>query len=114
MRWFWGIVAAALGFFVGKKFAEERQKKTEKKPVTFTYVDSNAKSVSIVGDFNNWDEKRDPMFNLGGGVWQITLYLEPGEYEYKFVIDGEKWIEDPNAKKFVDDGKGRRSIVTVE
>ena len=30
-----------------------------------------------------------------GGLWKAALKLEPGLYEYKFVINGERWEEDP-------------------
>jgi len=114
-NWFWMIVGA-IGGFLAASWLKGREivSSQEKKAVRFFYHDPNAKSVAVVGDFNGWDETKDQMFNMGGGLWEAVIYLEPGEYEYKFVIDGEKWIEDPNAKKFIDDGKGRRSIVTVE
>jgi 1,4-alpha-glucan branching enzyme len=47
----------------------------------------NAQRVSVVGDFNNWDGRRNPMRKLlGCGVWEIFL---PGVAEgahYKFEI----------------------------
>jgi hypothetical protein len=29
------------------------------------------------------------------GFWKAVLHLEPGEYEYRFIVDGV-WIKDPN------------------
>ena len=47
----------------------------------------NARRVSVVGNFNNWDGRRDPMQNLGpSGLWEVFI---PGVKEgevYKFEI----------------------------
>ena len=47
----------------------------------------NAQRVSVVGDFNGWDGRRNPMRKLlGCGVWEIFL---PGVGEgahYKFEV----------------------------
>ncbi len=64
-------------------------------PVKFEYVNKEAKEVYIAGDFNNWDTKKDALTKKNGGKWEITLELEPGKYEYKFVVDGS-WTNDPN------------------
>jgi len=69
-------------------------------------------TVAIAGDFNGWN----PQANLledpeGDGIWTGTLKLEPGRYEYMFVLDGEKWFPDPNALRYVKDGFGDRNAV---
>jgi len=46
-----------------------------------------------------------------GGVYYLTIFLEPGTYIYKFVLDGNKWITDPNAKKTSPDGFGGKNAV---
>jgi hypothetical protein len=47
------------------------------------------------------------------GTWSATLVLEPGNYLYKFVVDG-KWMEDPNnPEKASDDYGGYNSVLTV-
>jgi len=43
------------------------------------------------------------------GLWEITLRLEPGEFAYQFVLDGDRWISDPSAIRFEDDGFGGRN-----
>ncbi|MDI6807568.1 MAG: glycogen-binding domain-containing protein [Candidatus Eisenbacteria bacterium] len=40
------------------------------------------------------------------GVWTIVVNLAPGRYQYKFVIDGQTWKEDPNNPEKTDDGYG--------
>ena len=84
--------------------------------VLFTYYDTKASRVNIVGDFNNWSMIADPMYDReGDGGWTIRLPLEPGRYEYKFLVDGTKWIPDPANRDTAGDGfGGLNSIVIVE
>ena len=75
-------------------------------------ADSKAHTVAIAGDFNGWN----PQANLledpdGDGIWIGTLNLEPGKYEYMFVLDGEKWLPDPNALRYVKDGFGNKNAI---
>ena len=84
--------------------------------VRFSLNSTKADRVSIAGDFNNWSSTADPLLDRDGtGLWTIVLPLEPGRYEYKFVLDGEKWIPDPGNPEKVDDGFGGvNSLVVVE
>ena len=75
-----------------------------------------AKKVAIAGDFNDWSTKKDMLKKLKNGTFKITLDLETGkEYQYKFLIDGEKWENDWDAEKYVASGLGaeENSLVTV-
>ncbi|WP_422477574.1 hypothetical protein [Pleomorphochaeta sp. DL1XJH-081] len=68
----------------------------------------HAESVVVVGDWNNWDTQSHYLARGDQGeTWSIEMELEQGkEYRYQFVIDGERWIADPNAYLQVDDGFG--------
>jgi len=66
--------------------------------VTFVCtVAPQAKKVFLVGDFNAWDVAARKMVKAKDGSFRAKLDLEPGRYEYKFVIDGE-WVGDPDAE----------------
>lgn len=57
----------------------------------------NTNSVYVVGDFNNWSKTANPLSDADGdGTWETTLSLEPGEYQYRFLINDVIWIKDPN------------------
>jgi 1,4-alpha-glucan branching enzyme len=58
--------------------------------VNFAVWAPNARSVSVVGDFNHWDGRRHPMkLHATGGVWEIFIPgLEAGE-KYKFRVRGQ-------------------------
>jgi 1,4-alpha-glucan branching enzyme len=61
-----------------------------------------AKSVCIVGDFNDWNIYANPMKRLKQGDFTITLELEPGrEYQFRYLVDGSRWENDWNADKYV-------------
>ena len=65
------------------------------KQVTFRIDAPGAGSVALVGDFNGWDPERNPMRQRKDGVWWTTVRLNPGTCEYKFVVDGADWRNDP-------------------
>jgi len=74
--------------------------------------DSKAHTVAIAGDFNGWNPQANILEDLeGDGIWTGTLKLEPGRYEYMFVMDGEKWFPDPNALRYVKDGFGNKNAI---
>ena len=54
---------------------------------------TNAKTVFLSGDFNNWDPKAYSM-KKEGDDWVFPVHLFAGKHLYKFVVDG-KWINDP-------------------
>jgi hypothetical protein len=72
-----------------------------------------AKTVTVVGDWNAWDPGRDRLRDPDGdGTWEIRLRLHKGEeLRYQFLIDGERWIADPQAPLQIDDGFGGTSSV---
>jgi len=82
----------------------------------FTCYAPKAQRVVIAGDFNNWSTAADPMYDREEkGLWSITLPLAPGIYEYKFLIDGEKWIPDPGNPARIKDGfGGQNSVIEVK
>ena len=71
------------------------KKQIKRRKVTFSLDSSDAKEVILMGDFNNWNPKKHLMKNDGNGIWNKAVMLPPGNYEYKFLVDGE-WKRDPN------------------
>ncbi len=66
-----------------------------------------ARSVEVVGSFNDWSRGtlhlRD---DDGDGIWHGDAILPAGQHEYMFVVDGDRWVADPLAGRYVDDGFG--------
>lgn len=64
--------------------------------VQFVFVAPKARRVAVVGDFNDWDVAAAPL-QSSGGVWSRELDVPFGRHDYAFVVDGERWVRDPNA-----------------
>jgi len=58
----------------------------------------DAKTVIVTGSFNGWNKDGYRMTRQGG-KWILPIYLQPGKYTYKFVVDGN-WIIDPANKLY--------------
>ncbi|GMU25078.1 MAG: hypothetical protein AMXMBFR13_51490 [Phycisphaerae bacterium] len=75
--------------------------KKGKSQVTFVFQPANGcRRVQLVGSFNNWEADKCPMTRQKDGSYRKRLSLEPGEYRYKFLVDGQ-WIEDPEAEALI-------------
>lgn len=73
-----------------------------------------AHSVAVVGAFNDWRPEATPLADDDhDGVWDARVILPTGQHEYMFVVDGERWVADPLAGRYVDDGFGRQNAVLV-
>jgi hypothetical protein len=83
-------------------------------PVPITFDAAGAKSVSIVGDFNDWDSTASPLTRFGpNGPWTATVKVMPGRHLYAFMVDG-KLVIDPRAPHTRDlDFGGDASVLMV-
>jgi hypothetical protein len=73
-----------------------------------------ARSVHVVGSFNDWGPVSIPLEDRDhDGVWQAVVVLPTGTHEYMFVVDGERWVVDPLAGRFVEDGFGRENSLLI-
>ncbi len=80
----------------------------------FSVYSSDAKKVSLVGDFNNWIDNRTPMEKNKNSVWSVTIPLKKGVYSYKFSIDGVWVIDNKNTEVVKDRTGDRRSVINVK
>ena len=79
--------------------------------VRLVVLQPEARTVDLAGDFNGWDPTRTPLEQTATGAWTVTIPLQPGRYEYMFVVDGMQWVVDPFAVEQTDDGFGSRNAV---
>lgn len=87
--------------------------KATTKEVSFTVHADKGKAVYLAGDFNAWDPTAKKM-TFKSGVYAAQVKLAPGEYQYKFVIDGI-WCADPENVNAVANDQGTfNSVVTVK
>ena len=72
-------------------------------------------TVALVGDFNSWNVGATPLeATERDGIWTVTVPLPAGRHEYAFVVDGVRWMPDPNAPRAgTADFGPANSVVTV-
>ncbi|WP_040280907.1 hypothetical protein [Psychroserpens damuponensis] len=72
----------------------------------------HAKNIIVSGSFNRWNEHDLKMYKVDEG-WELKLDIKPGEYEYKFIVDGH-WIVDPsNPSRVVNEFGHFNSLINV-
>ena len=125
-RWtqlaFVGATACAcllVGFFLGDRLPRDRSPEpvaltraavpavktataeaSDQNGVLFILPAPNARVVSLVGSFSEWEPV--PLTdNDGDGIWTTQIPLSPGRYEYAFIIDGRWFGQDPSADDYV-------------
>lgn len=83
-------------------------------PVTLTYRDPSARTVTVRGDFNDWREQATPMQRDASGTWTATVFLPSGVYEYMFFVNGADYRPDErNPLRRVNPYDGFNSVVVV-
>ena len=81
--------------------------------VLFTLDSPRATNVSVTGEFTNWSREGVPMAQDDeDGFWKIVLDIQPGEYEYRYIVDGV-WIRDPSNRDFVRNEFGQENSLLI-
>ena len=81
--------------------------------VTFSWLAPKAKAVFLAGEMNDWQADTLPMVRNDKGEWQLTVYLQPGRWSYKFVQDGQWLTDEHNPSKHPDGQGGYNSLLQV-
>ena len=84
-----------------------------KKRITFRFEDKAATSVAVAGTFNAWLPDAFFLKKDKGGVWSGVKMLAPGRYEYRFVINGDRWMADPGAAEQTNNEFGAQNSVLI-
>lgn len=68
---------------------------------TFRYKpEEKISSVAVTGSFNGWNKENDRLTDTDGdGIYELTMWLEPGSYIYKFLVDGKEILDPANPEK---------------
>jgi hypothetical protein len=83
-------------------------------PTTFVLVAPAARSVAVVGDFNNWGLGDSALVATNNqGVWSVTARVPAGVHRYAFVVNGKQWMADPTALGSSGDDFGMPSSALV-
>jgi 1,4-alpha-glucan branching enzyme len=100
---------------IQKKYLKTRPvcKVTFKLPASMV---PNAQSVTLVGEFNNWDATATPMARLKDGSFKTVLDLASGhEYQFRYLVDEREWENDGDADKFISTpyGNSENSVIVL-
>jgi 1,4-alpha-glucan branching enzyme len=77
--------------------------------VMFNYkaTRTDIRKVQVAGDFNNFNLSRalNLVYNAESGLWQGSMELLPGSYQFKYALNGIQneltdWITPPEAEQF--------------
>jgi len=80
--------------------------------IRLEHVAPEAKEVRIIGDFSGWAKEGIRFSPAGEGVWEATLKLAPGEYQYRLLVDG-RWQDHPGARRRMPNPFGSQNCVLV-
>jgi 1,4-alpha-glucan branching enzyme len=83
--------------------------------VTFSLpAQEGDESVYLVGHFNDWDVRATPMASTSAGNWVVEVSLRPNrEYQFRYLVNGTLWRNDPAADSFVHNQYGSENSVVA-
>ena len=109
-----------LTVFPGCAMLSERvpQPYSEEGNVVFQFSSPSAKNVCVAGEFNGWEynsgqQRAMRLSKNEKGVWTGKFKIEPGRYQYKYVIDYQTWILDPANPYTAEDAVGGKNSLLI-
>lgn len=84
----------------------------KKKLTKFSYTDPKAQSVAVAGSFNDWSNDALPL-KKKGKKWEASISLLPGRYEYRIVVNGDRWTDDPHAHEHCPNPFGGENCILI-
>ncbi len=81
--------------------------------VTFKVpAELEAETAVLLGEFNSWDPEAHPLKKRKDGSLSATVSLDAGqEYRFRYLLDGERWINDGEADNEVPNRFGTTDCV---
>ena len=117
-----GAGAVAPGQAVARALAERhsREAKLQASPrlspegIMFSLHEHAASSVQVLGSWDDWRAPGIVATSVEPGYWRtLPVHLSAGRYTYKFLLDGRRWLDDPNNPRKAPDGLGSLNSVVV-
>jgi 1,4-alpha-glucan branching enzyme len=81
---------------------KENVKKSNKVKLTFVLPTNQAKQrVAVLGDFNNWDPKANPLVKRANGTLSASVTLDPGQrVRFRYYAADGVWFNDDTADAY--------------
>jgi hypothetical protein len=83
------------------------------KTARFIFRGASGESVTVCGDFDNWDPFILEMTETSSGVYELEMPLSPGRHYYNFIYRGEALTDPLNPEKASKREGGDVSVLTV-
>ena len=100
-------IARALAEMHSSAGAWKVQPQVSAEGVTFALHDHASAQVNVLGSWDNWKPTGIAASQVEAGFWKTApRTLPPGNYAYKFLLDGQHWLDDPANPAKVPDGLG--------
>jgi serine protease AprX len=75
--------------------------------ITFSLHDHAATSVEVLGNWDGWRSPGIAARSIEPGFWRTQpVHLPVGQHAYKFLLDGKRWLDDPDNPRKAHDGVG--------
>ena len=97
---------------VGKQEQTAQASAVSRRVINLVYEDAPGKEVFAAGSFNNWKPEKPLLDKDNTGVYRCQLRLEPGTYQYKFMVDGN-WCLDENNPNFTPNDFGTLNSLLI-
>ena len=70
--------------------------------------------AAVVGEFNDWSSSAHPMARRGDDRFEVVVWLAPGRYRFRYLVDGHRWENDWHADAYEPNAfGGEDSVVDV-
>ena len=81
--------------------------------VTFEY-ERGGKTAALAGDFNNWQPQPMKKAKKAGSPFRVKVRLpKNGEFQFRYLIDGENWENDSVADAYRGNDQGSENSVVM-
>jgi 1,4-alpha-glucan branching enzyme len=81
--------------------------------VNFVCQAPHAQSVSVIGDFNEWDPAAHPMKQMPDRAWLLSVEFKHGHHRYAFLVDGVLTLDPRGQGVTRNDAGDRVSLMSV-
>jgi len=110
---FFSIITSPKTSWAGKLLGKIKSSAYPVYSASFRLQAPDAKNVSLIGEFNDWNPSATPMKLTDSGYWETTLELRPGAYDYKFLVDGKQTVDSENRLRTEDENGEVCSVIVV-
>jgi 1,4-alpha-glucan branching enzyme len=93
----------------------EPVKQSNQVKVTFVVPHDPAQPrISVLGDFNAWDPKANPLVKRANNTRSVSVTLEPNrQYQFRYRTEDGEWLDDEQADGYAPNEFGTQNCLIV-